>query len=225
MTRVVFTLRKRKANRGLPRLRLPDLEKIKSFFKDKGSILFFLLSLFSGLFFGSAVVNSLSERTLNSLDFLFMTNLPEKIKGGISEAFFADFASNFLFLSAAVFFSLSLFGGAFLPLTALFKGFGIGVSAAYLIGNYGLKGAFFYFCVILPGIFAFTLILVYELSAGFSVYKKFVLNIFRDKNYPLKGAVSVFLKKSLKNLLWTLAVSAADAGLWFLFAGLFFSNR
>lgn len=221
MQRVIFTVRRKKLNRGLPQLRLPDLEQFKSILRRRGGVMFFLSSLIIGLVFGSAAVNSLSKSTLNALDFLFMTNLPEKLKGGISGAFFAGFAADFLFLSAAVFFSVSLFGALFLPAVAFFKGFGIGISAAYLVSNYALKGALFYFLIILPGVFAFTMVLVYELSAGFSIYKKVFQNLFRGKNYPLRGAFIMFMKKSLKNLLFTFIISAADAVIWFLFAGLF----
>jgi hypothetical protein len=109
----------------------------------------------------------------------------------------------------------------FLPAVTFFKGFSIGVSAAYLVANYGIKGALFYFCIILPGVFVFALILVHELSAGISIYKKVFQNLFKERNYNIKGSLSMFMKKSLKNLLFTLIVSAGDAVIWFLFAGLF----
>lgn len=221
MKRVVFTLRKKNINRGLPSLEIPDLDEFKLFIRRRGGALFFLSTLFIGLVAGSVAVNSFSKSTLNALDFLFTTNLPEKLKSGISGAFFASFASDFIFLGAAVFFSLSLMGAVFLPAVTFFKGFSIGVSAAYLVANYGIKGALFYFCIILPGVFVFALILVHELSAGVSIYKKIFQNLFKERNYNIKGALSMFMKKSLKNLLFTLIVSAGDAVIWFLFAGLF----
>lgn len=221
MKRVIFTLRRKNPYRGLSGIHLPDTEEIRSFFRRGGSIIFFLSALIAGLVAGTLSVNGFSEKALNSLDFLFMTNLPEKLKGGITGAFFASFASDFLFLGAAVFLALSLTGVVLLPATAFFKGFGTGVSAAYLISNYGIKGVLFYFCVILPGVFIFGMILVNELSAGLSIYKKVFLNLFRGRNYPLKGAFKMFMKKSLKNLLFTFGASVLDAVLWFLFAGLF----
>lgn len=221
MKGVIFTLKRKRINRGLSGLRLPGLSELKSFFTRRGTLLFFLFSVTAGLVLGSVSVSRFDEKTLKALDFLFTTNLPEKLKGGFAGAFFASFASGFLFLSAALFCSLSLFGAVFLPAIAFFKGFGIGVSAAYLVLNYGMTGALFYLFVILPGVFVFTMILVFELSAGLSVYKKIFKNILKENAYPVKGALAVFLKKSLKNLARTLGVAAGDAVLWFLLSGLF----
>lgn len=221
MTGVIFTLKRKRFRIRLPKLRMPDFERVKSFLQRRGKLMFFLFAMIAGLIFGSLTVNSLSKKTLDYLDFLFALNFPERLKSGLAGAFFAEFSSDFIFIFAAVFFSFSLFGALFLPLLAFFKGFGIGISAAYLISGYGLKGALFYFLIILPGVFLFGMILLYELSAGLSIYKKIFYNIARGRTYPLKGALSAFLKKSVKFLLLTLAVSAGDSLLWFLFAGLF----
>lgn len=221
MTGVIFTLKRKRLRIRLPKLRTPDFERVKSFLLQQGKLIFFIFTMMAGLVFGSLTVNNLGKTTLDSLDLLFATNFPERLKSGIAGAFFAEFASDFIFIFAAVFFSLSFFGVVFLPLLSFFKGFGAGVSAAYLISGYGLKGALFYFLIILPGVFVFGIILACELSAGLSMYKKLFLSLARGRSYPLKGALSVFLKKSVKYLLLTLAVSAGDCTLWFLFAGLF----
>lgn len=221
MKGVIFTLKRRRISRGFSGLRLPGFSELKTFFSRRGSLLFFLFAVTSGLVLGSVCVSGFDEKTLKALDFLFTTNLPEKLKGGFAGAFFASFASGFLFLSAAVFCSLSLFGAVCLPFIAFFKGFGIGVSAAYLVMNYGVKGALFYLFVILPGVFVFTMILVYELSAGLSFNKKMLLNILKGNTYPLKGALTAFLKRSLKYLAGSLAAALGDAVLWFLLSGLF----
>ncbi|MBQ5346558.1 MAG: hypothetical protein IIU39_00685 [Ruminococcus sp.] len=221
MKGVIFTLKRRSVKRGFPALKAPDLTVLKQFIRRRGSLVFFIASMTAGLIVGSASVNSFDKKTLYALDFLFTTNLPEKLKGGFAGAFFAGFSSDFLFFIAAVFCSLSLFGGVFLPAIAFFKGFGIGVSAAYLISNYAFKGALFYILIILPGVFVFGMILVYELSEGLSVYKKLFLNIVRGSAYPAKGALAAFFRKSVKLSALTLAVSAGDAALWFLFSGMF----
>ncbi len=221
MKGVIFTLKRRRLRLRFPELRLPDLERLKTVLHRRGSLIFFLSDMIAGMIFGSLIVNSLSKQTLASLDLLFTTNLPQRLKSGISGAFFASFASDFIFLISAVVFSLSLFGAVFLPLTAFFKGFGIGVSAAYLVTGYGISGALFYFLIILPGVFAFGIILAYELSSGLAIYKKIFMNLVKGRNYPLKTALVVFLKKSVKYLLFTIMVSAGDTVLWFFFAGMF----
>lgn len=221
MNGVIFTLGKRRKRRALPELKLPSVYEIKSLIRRRGAAAFFTAAVIAGLIIGSVSVSGLSGNTLKSMDLLFTTNLPERLKGGLTDAFAAGFASDFIFLSASVLCALSLWGAVFLPLIAAFKGFGIGLSASYLVSSYGIKGALFYFLIILPGVFLFSLALIYELSACYSINKKIIINLVKGKAYPLKGALSAFFRKSVKYLLAALIASAVDAILWVLFAGLF----
>ncbi|MCH5304489.1 MAG: hypothetical protein J1E41_06465 [Ruminococcus sp.] len=221
MKGVIFTLKNRRQRRGLPAVRLPNIENIRSILRRRGTLIFFVSSMLLGLFFGSASVSSLSSKTLKTLDLLFTTNLPERLKNGIAGAFCASFASDFIFLFISVLCALSLWGVIVLPFIAFFKGFGIGVSAAYLISSYGIKGALFYFLIILPGVFFFSMILVHQLSACYYIFKKLFFNVTRARNYNAKENLGLFLKKSLIYLMWTLIASFADALLWCVFAGLF----
>lgn len=222
MKGVIFTLKKRRRNRrGLPAVSLPSVSDIRSVLRRRGTIIFFVMSMLLGLFFGSASVGSFSQKTLKTLDLLFTTNLPERLKNGLAGAFCASFASDFIFLFLAVICALSLWGAVALPFIAFFKGFGIGVSAAYLVSNYGIKGALFYFLIILPGVFVFSMVLVHQLSACYCIFKKLFLNLIKGRNYPFKEALGIFFKKSLRYLIWALIASFADALLWCVFAGLF----
>ncbi len=221
MRGVIFTLGKRRNRHALPEVRLPGIVEIKAFFRRRGAAVFFTAAVLLGLFIGSVSVNGLSSKTLNTLDLLFTTNLPERLKGGFTGAFAASFASDFVFLFVSALCALSLWGMALMPFVAAFKGFGVGVSAAYLMSSYGIKGALLYFLIILPGVFVFSIALIYELSACFSINKKILINLVKGKAYPLKGALASFFRKSVKYFAAALVASALDAVLWMLFAGFF----
>ena len=70
-----------------------------------------------------------------------------------SAHFVACFASDFIFLAVVFLLGLAPWGIPFLPFVSAFKGFGTGLTAAYLIITYSLKGAGFYLLVVLPGTF------------------------------------------------------------------------
>ncbi len=221
MRGIFCSLGRRKRRLALPEIKLPNLYELKALIKRRGAAAFFTAMLTAGLIIGSISVNGLSGKTLESMDLLFATNLPERLKGGLSAAFAASFSSDFIFLFVSVLCALSLWGAVILPFIAAFKGFGIGLSAAYLVSSYGVKGALFYFLIILPAVFVFSIALIFELSACFSVNKNIIINIVKGKTYPFKGAVFAFLKKSIKYFLAAFAASVLNAVLWVLFAGLF----
>lgn len=220
MQGIVFTYRN-KRQKG--RIRFDQKKRSAiSLFKNYGSVLLFAAALVIGLTAGCICSGTLSKGTLGRLDFLFMTNMPNRLSGGALGAFCAGFASDFLFLLAAFLLGLSLWGAAALPFVAFFRGFGVGVSAGYLMMTYGLKGVFFYVFVLLPGIVISCAALTYELGAAFDIFGT-VLRILTGKlRSDFKKPMGNYLKKGLKYLVITFAASVVDAVLWFALAGLFF---
>ena len=182
----------------------------------------FSLMLVIGLTAGSFCSGNLSRDTLKSLDFLFATNMPARLSGGALGAFCAGFASDFLFLLAAFLMGLSLWGAAALPFIAFFKGFGVGVSAGYLLMTYGLKGFVFYISVLLPGIVISCVALVYELGVSLSVFLSILRNVLGRTSGGLKETLGRYLKSSLRYLIITFAASVIGSVLWVGLAGLFF---
>ena len=75
MTGVIFTLKRKRLRIRLPKLRMPDFERVKSFLQRRGKLIFFLIAMIAGLIFGSITVNGLSKKTLDYLDLLFALNL------------------------------------------------------------------------------------------------------------------------------------------------------
>jgi hypothetical protein len=74
---------------------------------------------------------------------LFTTNLDARLGQNAVSTFCACFASDFIFLTVVFLLGLAPWGIPFLPFISAFKGFGTGLTAAYLIITYSLKGAGF----------------------------------------------------------------------------------
>lgn len=184
--------------------------------------MFFASMLVAGLSLGCICSGELSSDAVKNLDFLFTVNMPERLSGGALNAFCAGFASDFLFLSAAFLMGLSLWGVAVLPMLAFFKGFGIGVSAGYLLTAYGFKGIMFYLFVLLPGIIIFSMALIYQLSSAYYMFKRFFFMIIGKTKHAFKEPFKKYLKSALKYLAVTFGASVLDAALWMCLAGLFF---
>ena len=182
----------------------------------------FAIMLAAGLTVGCICSRGLSSGTLKNLDFLFTTNMPGRLAGGAWDAFCAGFASDFLFLFAAFLTGLSLWGAAALPFIAFFKGFGVGVSAGYLISTFGVKGFLFYISVLLPGIVISGAALVYELGAAFDIFRSVWRSLFSKEKQDFRESVRLYLKSGLKYLVITFIASVTDAVLWVGLAGLFF---
>lgn len=220
MQGIVFTYRKRKHN-GTKRLKKTKSD-IKLFTQKWGGLILFALMLVLGLTVGCICSGGLSSGALKNLDFLFATNLPERLSGGALGAFCAGFASDFLFILAAFLLGLSLWGAAALPFVAFFKGFGVGVSAGYLLSTYGFKGVIFYVSVLLTGIVISGMALIYQLNAALDVFKSLCGALFKKEPQGFKMPLAVYARRSFKYLIITFAASVSDAVLWFGLAGFFF---
>ena len=220
MQGIVFTYKTRKKR---DKIRVKKTGHIKLLLKRWGGIALFAFTLVAGLTVGCICSGGLSSGTLKSLDFLFATNMPERLSGGAWGAFCAGFASDFLFLLAAFLMGLSLWGAAALPFIAFFKGFGVGVSAGYLILTFGVKGIMFYILVLLPGIVISGVALIYQLNAALDIFRCVCRALFSRAQAGFREAVRLYLRSGLKYLIVTFFAAVIDAVLWVSLAGLFFN--
>lgn len=193
----------------------------KYLFRRYGILGFFTAILVAGLTTGTILSQNFNSDVMSRLDFLFTTNLPQRLQNGAFGAFCASFASDFIFLLLAFLMGLSLWGIGLLPFIVFFKGFGIGVSAAYLLTNYSVGGLIFYLTILLPGLFLFSMVLVYQSANSYNISKKLIKNLFLKEDYSIKTPLKIYLKKSLVYLIGAVLASFLDMALWFTFAGLF----
>lgn len=214
---IVFSFSRSRKNR---RIRLPDLGLI---FKRYSVTIVFTLMLFSGLIFGAVYAHNSDSSMIESLDFLFTTNLDARLTQGVAGTFCACFASDFVFLLGVYFFGLALWGSPFIAATVLFKGFGTGLTAGYLSMTYSLSGVGFYLLVLLPGTFLFCIALVLFSASAFQ-YSRNVFVHTVSKTTPvfsLRQEATEFSSRFLSFLTLTFFASALDTALWTLFAGTF----
>ncbi|MGN1129865.1 MAG: stage II sporulation protein M, partial [Ruminococcus sp.] len=146
------------------------------------------------------------------------------IENGGMGAFCGSFCSNFLFYLLTFLFGLSLWGIAFLPFLSFFKGFGIGVSAGYLFTSYGFTGVVFYLTILLPGIFLFSMVLVYMSTSSYNISKRILKFLFSKEDFSIISSFKIYFKKCLLYLLITFFSALLDMSLWYVFAGLFNFN-
>ena len=216
----VFTLRKPARSRSPHSLRLPDFRGI---FRRYGVAMLCVLLLLTGLIFGAFCAGSADSGFLQSLDFLFTTNLSERLSKGALGVFCACFASDFLFLTAVYLFGTAPWGIPFGAFIVLFKGFGTGLTAASLFLNNGVGGMGFYLLVLLPGTFLFCVALVVFASHAFHFSKdQFLLIIGRES--PSQTALKrlcTYSSRFLSALIMTFCAALLDTVLWTLFAGAF----
>lgn len=197
---------------------------LKYFFKRYGVAVFFTLMLVLGITAGSIASKNISKEALNSLDLFFTTNISSRIENGGIGAFCGSFCSNFLFYLLTFLFGLSLWGIAFLPFLCFFKGFGIGVSAGYLFTSYGFTGVLFYLTILLPGIFLFSMVLVYMSTSSYNISGRILKFLFSKEDFSIISSFKIYFKKCLLYLLITFFSALLDMSLWYVFAGLFNFN-
>lgn len=179
------------------------------FIKKHLATVLFIIAFTAGVVWGAVVSVTADEAFLMDMDFLFTTNLNSRLSMGMLSSFGAHFASNFIFIAATAFCGLSPWGVGVLPFVLAFKGFGTGLSAAYLISTYGLKGLGFYIVVVLPGAFIFSLALTFMCSESASMSLHLAGNIFSKSENPSPQWLRV--KKYLFRCVYFLFVSAVGA--------------
>lgn len=221
MKGVVFSFGKfKRAGNRSKSLSLPDFKYI---FRRYGITLLFVFLLVFGLTLGALYARSAQSETLNSLDLLFTTNLDARLSQSALGTFCACFASDFIFLISIYFFGSAPWGLPFELFTVLFKGFGVGVTAAFLFISHGLSGVGFYLLILLPGTFMFCAVLV-RFSAYAFDFSRRMFGVVFSKNTPSVPVREGFMRFSsafLTALIFTFAASVIDTLLWTFFAGAF----
>ena len=105
---------------GLPRKRrIPDIRLI---LKRHGITLLLASLLLAGLVLGVVYSRCADKSTLQSLDFLFTTNLDARLSQGVIGIFCACFASDFLFLLGVYLLGIAAWGIPFIAALLCFKG-------------------------------------------------------------------------------------------------------
>ena len=200
----------------------PDLW---GFLRRYGIITFYVVSFALGVLLGSLKADRAGEQMLSSLDFLFTTNLSARLTAPMYMTFASSFASNFLFLFSVYLLGLTAWGACGIFIIVLFKGFGTGLCAGFLIINHGLKGLGFYLLIMLLGLFLFCFALILEATQAHSMSLKIAGLLFFSKESvePLKVFLRGYSIRSLYMLILATVASVADMLLWTLFAKVFFN--
>lgn len=222
MRGIVFTLPRRTKKRNAIVTR--NYTEVSALFKRYGTTIFYTFVYACGLLMGSLYARSADKELLESLNFLFTTNLSARIDQPAFSTFAAAFASNFIFLGFVFMCGLAPWGMALAFLSPAFKGFGVGLSAGYLFVTYGFRGVGFYLLVVLIGTFIFSFALILECIQAHYLSCKIARSVFTsgENIQPVSVYVRSFLMRSLYMLMMTAVAALADMLLWSAFSGLFF---
>lgn len=141
------------------------------FIRNNGYFIFLSCILLFGMVGGALSVNFIKLETVRKLDLLFSSDFQQRVGQPCTATFISSLSSSFIFMLFIFFSSLSLFGALIIPISILFRGFGLGLTAGYLYLIYELKGIAFYILIIVPGIFisSIGLILLSMISIRFSL--------------------------------------------------------
>ncbi len=221
MKGVVFSFKKSEFSRRS--IRKISISDIRYFFKRYGLQVMFVALLLCGLVAGSIYAQNADSTMLDSLDFLFTTNLDARLEQNFVGTFCACFASDFIFLITIYLLGLASWGIPFMPFVILFKGFGTGLTAGFLFMSESFKGIGFYLLVLLPGTFLFCVSLVLFASKAF-IFSKRMFFVTIEKTLPaqpLRAGVIALSSQLMSSLIMTFCAALIDTALWTLFAGAF----
>ena len=208
---------------GLPRRRRPGFPDFKLLLKRYGVVILFAAVLLTGLALGAFYAQNANSDTLQSLDFLFTTNLDARLDKGALGIFCACFASDFIFLLCVYLLGIAAWGIPFLFMLICFKGFGTGITAGYLCLSHGFSGAGFYLLVLLPGTFLFCVALI-RFTANAFAFSGRAFRYSLSKSLPaftLRQELILFSSRFLSTLAVTFIACLLDTLLWSFFAGTF----
>lgn len=182
-----------------------------------------VLLLLIGLAVGAVFAGKADEQLMNSLDFLFTTNITARLEQDVFATFCSCFASDFIFIFAIFLLGMAPWGIPVIPFIVLFKGFGIGITAGYLVSLHSLAGVGFYLLIILPGtfLFCFALILLSAHSIYFS--SKMFRQLFGKANQSvfLSEPFKKYMSQAMTALIMTFCAAVLDTVLWSMFSGVF----
>lgn len=223
MKGIVFSIkhRERHYRPTYPKGRI-TFKSVKHFLTRYSIEMLFLVVFLLSIVLGSFSLSRITDDTLQKLDFLFLTNLDNRLELAPFDLFCSSFASGFVFVLISFLLSFTAWGMFALPLLCAFKGFGVGLSSAYMFSQYSVTGIGFYILVVLPATVLFLFAFIMSLKESFaqsvlllksyfsSTYDAFLLR--RTKTYLFRNCI----------ILIFVALSAVlDMILWMLFAGMF----
>lgn len=221
MKSLVFSLKKSKfRNKSLKRITLTD---VRFFLKRYGITVLFSAVLLFGLASGSVYAQSSDTGFIDSLDFLFTTNLDARLAQNPAGTFCACFASDFIFLFSAFLLGLSPWGAFILPFLLMFKGFGTGITAGYLFSVHQFAGVGFYLLILLPGTFLFCAALIKFCSKAFVFSKDMISSVFGKypQSVSMRGRTLALASQFTASLIISFLAALTDAALWTFLAGMF----
>lgn len=223
MKGIVFSM-KRTGYLPKPFHRAPRIHSysIKRFMSFYGVQTLFFVILILGVVLGSFSFSDASDDFLERLDFLFMTNLDTRLGLSAFSIFCSSFASDFIFVLLAFLLSFTLWGTFALPFVCAFKGFGIGISSAYMFSQYSVTGIGFYILVVLPGSVLFLLTFITALKEAFS-QSALLLKMFLapSDELPIRKYTRTYLFRNFVILIFTALSAIVDMTLWIVFANMF----
>lgn len=185
------------------------------------SFLFFTVFLL-GTVLGFIYLRSASAPFVKKLDFMFVTNLENRLKFSVFEIFATNFLSDFIFILSACMLGFCAWGSIALPFLCAFNGTGVGISCAYIIYEHSYTGAGFYILVILPGLVLFLLAFILALKESFSLSVSMLKSFFVvDERLVLRNSVKPYFFRFSIILVFTIFSALIDMITWVLFANLF----
>ena len=133
-----------------------------------------VLFLLVGMTMGSICAKFADNDFIDSLDFLFASNLKTRAEQAMVDTFVASFTSSFVFTAALILMGLSAWGIFLIPFVSFFRGFGLGLIAGFLYSSYGFKGILFHILVLLPGIFVSSIGIIIESRESLNLSAKII---------------------------------------------------
>lgn len=220
MRGIVFSLKNREHRAyGFSRLRDFSLKRFMSLYSVRA---FFFLMFFVGVIFGASSFDPSSTELLSQLDFLFVTNLSNRLSLSAFDVFCSSFASDFLFVFSCFLLSFTAWGMFALPALCAFKGYGLGITAAYLISEHSLSGLGFFVLVILPGAVLFFMAFIVSLNEAFTHSVDLLKLYFSSKtDVLLHRNIKTFFVRFFIVLIFAVFSAIVDMILWSLFANMF----
>lgn len=200
-----------------------DTQTDSGIFRNNPAFLFLTVLFLFGMLLGSLFIAKADKTVLETLDYLFFSNLQTRMHDTLFPVFVASMTSSFLFILMTYFCGLSMWGSILIPVIPLLRGFGLGMTAGYVYG-FGGAGFSYYLLLILPGACLSALAILFSAMQGMGFSKQ--INSFHKS----KMKVNAFAPQpSIRNytvrfgLITVLAVMAAllDMLTAFLFSGFF----
>lgn len=181
-----------------------------------------LFALFGcGLVVGAMYSKSADDILLSRLDFLFATNLSDRMDMSTFEIFSSCMVSYLVFTLTVFLMGLSSWGYAALPFLSLFKGFSVGLSSTVVFLSYKAMGIGFYILVLLPGTTLFLLGFINYSAASFRLSWRYFRLTVATSDVGISPYIRQYMVSSLTALLFSLGAALTDMLLWVLFAHLF----